>query len=60
MKLFPQKEFHEASVEWLKEFDLNDFTQLSEEARSYAEEHCSWKHTVSNLIIALQESIKEA
>ena len=60
MKLFPQKEFHEASVEWLKEFDTNDFSQLSEEARSYAEEHCSWKHTVSNLIIALQESIKEA
>ena len=59
MKLFPQNEFHKASVEWLNEFDLNDLTQLSKEARSYAEVHCSWEKTVSNLIIAIHESIKE-
>ena len=59
MKLFPQKEFHKASVEWLNEFDLNDLNHLSKEVRSYAEDHCSWEKTVSQLIIALHESVKE-
>ena len=59
MKLFPQEEFHHRSVEWLAEFDFNDFSSLSKEARLYAEEHYSWDHTVMQLIMTLHESIKE-
>lgn len=59
MKLFPQEEFHRRSVEWLTEFDFEDFSSLSKEARLYAEEHYSWDKTVRQLIVAIHESIKE-
>jgi len=59
MKLFPQEEFHRRGVEWLTEFNSDDFVSLSKEARLYAEEHYSWHKTVAQLIVALHESIKE-
>jgi glycosyltransferase involved in cell wall biosynthesis len=59
MKLFPQKEFHQKSIEWLTQFHFKELSSLSNHARLFAEEHYSWDRSIAELNLAIQGSISE-
>lgn len=60
IKLFPQQEFLEKSIEWLTQLHFNELNSLSNRARLFAEEHYSWNPSIAELDIAVQGLISES
>ncbi len=46
--LATQKDFHEVGLEYLKNFRIHEKAQ-SQEARTFAEQHCGWDEAITNL-----------
>ena len=46
--LAAQEDFHEVGLEYLTNFSTHDNVQ-SQEARAFAEQHCSWDEAITNL-----------
>jgi hypothetical protein len=49
MRLVKQHDFHDEGVKWIQTLDSERLVKLGLDARRFAEENLSWKHTVDVL-----------
>ena len=49
LRLFDEEDFIEGSVNWLKELEPKDITDLQNDAREFAERNLGWEHSIEHL-----------
>jgi len=59
-QLIPQHDFHSLAVEWVKSLNDSKFEKGSQNARTYAMDHCSWSYSTKEFNSAIQEAINKA